>query len=356
MRFLSILLVISLLLSLAACNNASESDENKSSEPEASSQDKIVGAEDGFELGNDDFPFLSESDSDSSTSLPNNNENDGNGFDDENGESSNPESLPEDDEPEDEKGNGGDEENNTCEHKIQVTVNMKVASCSTNGYTGDKVCADCGKTVKKGSVVNKTAHATTIIINRLEPTLSATGYTGDKLCNDCKTIIETGAVLPKIPIAQVLTPSVMNAIKEGFVRLINEERASVGLGALMLEEHLDYCAKIRANEIIDYFSHTRPNGESCFSVIDRTKYNWSSVGENIGYVSVSSNDFLTPESTEEAITEIYTDMFKAFKNSPLHYANIISSDYEDMGVGISYSENENQDLLVFHFAHFFGKD
>lgn len=46
-----------------------------------------------------------------------------------------------------------------CKHEKTSTVNAKPSTCSSTGYTGDVVCSDCGKTVKSGTTIAKTAHS-----------------------------------------------------------------------------------------------------------------------------------------------------------------------------------------------------
>ena len=53
------------------------------------------------------------------------------------------------------------------------------------------------------------------------------------------------------------------------------------LGTLTLDEDLCKAAQIRANEIVSKFSHTRPNGTSCFTVLKELSISYSAVGENI---------------------------------------------------------------------------
>ncbi len=36
--------------------------------------------------------------------------------------------------------------------------NVKEASCTQEGYTGDKVCAVCGETIEQGQVLPKLSH------------------------------------------------------------------------------------------------------------------------------------------------------------------------------------------------------
>ena len=44
-------------------------------------------------------------------------------------------------------------------HDSFEIVGAKEATCTSEGYTGDKVCKICGKTIEKGTVIAKTAHA-----------------------------------------------------------------------------------------------------------------------------------------------------------------------------------------------------
>lgn len=46
----------------------------------------------------------------------------------------------------------------SCAHKDTSIMNEKEATCTDNGYTGDEVCAICGKTVTAGTVISATGH------------------------------------------------------------------------------------------------------------------------------------------------------------------------------------------------------
>lgn len=58
---------------------------------------------------------------------------------------------------------------------------------------------------------------------------------------------------------------------------------------LTLDEDLCKAAQIRANEIVTKFSHTRPDGTSCKTVLTELSIPWNNRGENIaaGYSSGS---------------------------------------------------------------------
>ena len=100
--------------------------------------------------------------------------------------------------------------------------------------------------------------------------------------------------------------------------LVNKERANAGLSALTMDKELLEAAMVRATETTVLFSHTRPDGSSCFSVI-KTKY--SSLGENLAM----------GHKTAKQVME-------GWMNSEGHKSNIVSEKYTSMAVAC-YREN-----------------
>jgi len=102
------------------------------------------------------------------------------------------------------------------------------------------------------------------------------------------------------------------------VRLVNEERAKVGLAPLGTFDALDASAAIRAPELITLFSHDRPDGTVCFTALDTTGANATAytAGENIA----------AGRATPEGVME-------QWMNSPGHKANILNKDFTHIGVG-----------------------
>ena len=99
------------------------------------------------------------------------------------------------------------------------------------------------------------------------------------------------------------------------VRLVNAERAKYGLPALAVNTNAENAAKIRAEEITHSFSHTRPNGSSCFTVAKELSFTYRSAGENIAYGQ------RTP-----------AEVVNAWMNSEGHRANILNSSFTGIGV------------------------
>ena len=103
---------------------------------------------------------------------------------------------------------------------------------------------------------------------------------------------------------------------EQVVALVNIERAKAGLPALTMSEDLNRAAQIRAKEIVQSFSHTRPNGSSFSSVLKENGISYRGAGENIAW----------GQRTPEAVVN-------AWMNSAGHRANILNKNYTTIGVG-----------------------
>lgn len=112
--------------------------------------------------------------------------------------------------------------------------------------------------------------------------------------------------------------------KAEVLKLINKERKAQGKSSLKMNDTLNAAADKRAKELTQLFSHTRPNGESCFSILSEKKYqvNYRSAGENIaaGYTDAA-------------------DVMNGWMNSPGHRANILSDSYDQVGIGYYYDAN-----------------
>lgn len=94
--------------------------------------------------------------------------------------------------------------------------------------------------------------------------------------------------------------------------LVNDERAAYGLKPLTMTQELTNGAMIRAAETAVSFSHTRPNGEQCFTAFEWKYY----AGENIA----------AGQRSPKAVVN-------AWMNSSGHRANILSANFTTIGVG-----------------------
>lgn len=105
------------------------------------------------------------------------------------------------------------------------------------------------------------------------------------------------------------------------LNLVNEERKKAGLEPLIWDAQLAAAANIRAKEIAVSFSHTRPDGSSCFSAVGNMN-DYMTLGENIAYGYQSS-----------------TSVMNGWMNSQGHRENILNSSFTCLGVSCYLDEN-----------------
>lgn len=147
-------------------------------------------------------------------------------------------------------------------------------------------------------------------------------------------------------------------IREKFLKLINDERATKNLPPLEYNERLQKGTEQRSKELADFGSirtgenkdqkHKRPNGEdsfrTAFDYLPNYKANLASyLGENLASIDLPELDNveLVKELAnkelfdEETVAKIF---FTMWKNSPGHYKNFMKENYKTMWLEIRISE------------------
>lgn len=104
--------------------------------------------------------------------------------------------------------------------------------------------------------------------------------------------------------------------QQAVLRLVNEERKKAGLPAMTTTSQLQQAADIRAKEMNQLVSHNRPDGSSCFTVLDEVGIEYAVAGENIA----------SGVSSAEAVMQ-------AWMQSEGHRANILNKDFTQIGIG-----------------------
>lgn len=119
--------------------------------------------------------------------------------------------------------------------------------------------------------------------------------------------------------------------------LVNQERQTASLKPLTLNPVLSNSALTKANDMVekDYFAHTSPDGRKPWDFIDRSRYAYSIVGENLAM------NFTSAESAHKALV-----------NSPSHKHNLLNDRYQDVGLAIVNGEigGKTTNILVQMFS------
>lgn len=185
-------------------------------------------------------------------------------------------------------------------HNYKSTVTAP--TCTSGGYT-TYVCKTCSHSYTDNNT-SAAGHKWGNWAVTKDPTYTAAG-TKERKCSACgKT---ESASIPKLEMG----PSEM---QQEVLRLVNIEREKAGLAPLEYVFSLQEAADLRASEIKQSFSHTRPDGNSCFTVLDG--FNYYAAGENI------AKGYRTPEAVVEG-----------WMNSDGHRANILSPDFNGIVIG-----------------------
>lgn len=114
----------------------------------------------------------------------------------------------------------------------------------------------------------------------------------------------------------------LSAYEARVLQLLNEVRASHGLGALSAHQGLTNIARSRSADMIDrdYFSHTSPDNTNVFSMLRAAGLSYSVAGENLAHSRPAGAG--TPEA-----------FVNAWMASPGHRANILRANYTKIGIG-----------------------
>lgn len=117
-----------------------------------------------------------------------------------------------------------------------------------------------------------------------------------------------------------------SAYAQEVVRQVNEERAKYGLNPLSVDANLTAAANIRALEITEKFSHTRPDGSRALTV------------SNLAY----AENIARGQKTADKV-------MAAWLTSEGHRRNILRASYNTIGVSCVRVGN------VYYWVQLFGK-
>ena len=209
-------------------------------------------------------------------------------------------------------------------HDFGEPVVTKAATCNETGVK-TKTCSRCG--MQLTDTIPKLEHQMTDYVVTKEATPTEKGRK-TRTCTLCGT--EESIDIPKVrPYAS------MEAALE-LLQLVNEARAQNGVDPLTFNYTYYPCAEIRANEIGVNYSHTRPNGKTCFTVLEDQGFTINGAcGENI----------FNPHGDDVPVSKAHT----AFMDSKGHRENILNPKYKSASICVLYTEER-----TFFVEMFFG--
>jgi len=114
----------------------------------------------------------------------------------------------------------------------------------------------------------------------------------------------------------------LTADQQHMLDLINQERSKAGVALLQIDPQLQKMAQTKSDEMVakNYFSHTSPRYGDPFAMMKSLGITFTSAGENIaGNSSVDA-------------------AHQALMNDPPHKANILTSSFDYVGIGITPSQ------------------
>lgn len=199
-----------------------------------------------------------------------------------------------------------DSSNNEIEGNTKLKIKKKESKPTTNQKQETNNTNSINSDNQEHSIVETYKYGTKIITKGSKTTYDYSTFNGTT--NDLKA--EASSLV-----------SANNLIYNEVLNYTNLYRSEVNVPLLVLDNNLSLGATIRAIEIAysDTFSHTRPNGSACYTVLEELGFNnYFALGENIAYA--------TYNLSSKNVSEMW-------RNSQGHYANMIDSSYTKIGIG-----------------------
>ena len=174
-------------------------------------------------------------------------------------------------------------------------------------------------------------HSNTEVRNKKDATTSSEGYTGDTYCKDCGKLILSGSSIPKIK-QTVSTSHDYYDIEMKIFNEINAERTRAGLNALIWDEGLYAGAKIRSKEYYEYRMlgigtgpHTRADGSLFITAVT----------ENSSYSEGSFDGWAENCAGDRNGNTFVSDWME----SSGHKENILRQNMKYIAIGVCYEDN-----------------
>lgn len=151
------------------------------------------------------------------------------------------------------------------------------------------------------------------------------------VANPSKETSVNEAQQPKAEEAKTEAPSAnqddsyISEIEQLIFQQVNQQRQAAGLQPLSYNSTMEHYARVKSKDmgVRRYFDHTNPEGQLITAQMKADGVSYNAWGENIAYIGgVSGNSNLANQ------------FMTNWMNSPGHRANILSSNFTSIGVGV----------------------
>jgi uncharacterized protein YkwD len=116
----------------------------------------------------------------------------------------------------------------------------------------------------------------------------------------------------------------LTSAESAMVTTLNLDRTSHGLVPVRIDDRLMAIARARSDDMVanGYFSHVEPDGRNVFDILTAQHISWYTAGEIIAWNGMSMDTTVSAANYQ-------------WKTSPGHYAIIMSTSYNYVGVGLA---------------------
>lgn len=139
------------------------------------------------------------------------------------------------------------------------------------------------------------------------------------------------------PQQEIIANASFEGSPDDIISLANEARKATNVAPLKKNERLMESARLKAQDMKEgeYFEHVSPRGLDMNYFVSEVDYRYSSIGENLaeGYFSAQ-------------------EVHAAWMNSEGHRKNILSSDFEEIGVAVLQIEKKEGYISYISVQHF----
>jgi len=150
--------------------------------------------------------------------------------------------------------------------------------------------------------------------------------------------IVTLLILVSFPVEAWLAPEELSAQNQQIIKYTNDIRKESNLNELKVSQRLNQAAYLKAQDMLinQYFAHISPANIGLSNWLAMSKYPYAVAGENLamGFTSAA-------------------DVMLGWRQSPTHFANLVDSDFQEIGVASIAGNYQDTDTTF--VAQFFAK-